>query len=126
MLTKSNIKSDSESTAISLEAVSSQLDVATEAIDGIACRGARAMLGISQAELCERAVCSRSSLNDFENGLRVPRAAGARRIKEALVALGAVFIPHGERFAVGVRPDAYRERTARARSFAGRDTEGAD
>ncbi|WP_182084505.1 helix-turn-helix transcriptional regulator [Aureimonas sp. ME7] len=83
------------------------------------------MLGVSQAELCERAGCSRSSLNDFENGLRVPRAAGARRIAEALVALGAVFIPHDGRFAVAVRPDSHRERTARARSFAGRDGGGA-
>lgn len=101
------------------EVVTNGLDDAAAGIDGIACRGARAMLGVSQSELCERAGCSRSSLNDFENGLRVPRASKARRIADALVALGAVFIPQGAGFAVGVRPDARRDRTPRARSLGG-------
>lgn len=87
-------------------------------IDGIACRGARAMLGISQGKLCERAGCGRSLLNDFENGLRVPKASSAARIREALEALGAVFIAHGERYAVGVRLATASEKTARGQSIA--------
>ena len=87
-------------------------------IDGVACRGARAMLGISQGKVCERAGCGRSLLNDFENGLRVPKASSVARIREALEALGAVFIAHGERYAVGVRAAAASERTARGRSMA--------
>ena len=88
-------------------------------IDGIACRGARAMLGISQVDVCASAGCGRSLLNDFENGLRVPKASSVARIREALEALGAVFIAHEGRYAVGVRTAAASERTARGRSIAG-------
>ena len=87
-------------------------------IDGIACRGARAMLGISQGDVCASAGCGRSLLNDFENGLRVPKVSSVARIREALEALGAVFIAHGGRYAVGVQTAAASERTARGRSIA--------
>lgn len=88
-------------------------------IDGVACRGARAMLGVSQAEVCDRAGCGRSLLNDFENGLRVPKASSALRIREALEALGAVFVEHRGRYAVSVDPAAASVKTPRARTIAG-------
>jgi len=86
-------------------------------IDGVACRGARAMLGVSQVALSKAADCGRKLLNDFENGVRAPRVGNAVRIREALEDLGAVFLTCDGRVAVGVDPEAASMRTPRARSL---------
>lgn len=86
-------------------------------IDGIACRGARAMLGLSQSDLGESAGCGRNLLNDFENGVRVPRARNVARLRQALEERGAVFIEIGGRIAVSVDPDVAEKRTPRARAL---------
>ncbi|WP_199266592.1 helix-turn-helix domain-containing protein [Antarcticirhabdus aurantiaca] len=65
-------------------------------IDGAACRGARAMLGISQTDLCRLARCGRNLLNDFERGGHVPRASSVARIRAALEGAGAVFVDAGD------------------------------
>ncbi|WP_245458423.1 MULTISPECIES: helix-turn-helix transcriptional regulator [unclassified Mesorhizobium] len=57
------------------------------------CRGARAMLGWSQAELAESANVSRATVVDFERGLRVPHRNNLGAIREALEAAGIEFIP---------------------------------
>lgn len=88
-------------------------------IDGVSCRGARAMLGVSQVALAEAAACGRNLLNDFENGMRVPRVGNAVRIREALEELGAVFLECRGRVAVGVDPEVASKRTPRARSLGG-------
>lgn len=88
-------------------------------IDGVACRGARAMLGVSQVFLAEAADCGRNLLNDFENGVRVPRLGNAIRIRRALEELGAVFFECGGRVVVGVAPDVAWRRTPRARALGG-------
>ena len=83
----------------------------------MACRGARAMLGVSQLALAEAADCGRNLLNDFENGVRVPRVGNAVRIRDALEELGAVFLDCGGRIVVGVDPDVASRRTPRARAL---------
>ncbi|SFF50676.1 Helix-turn-helix [Aureimonas phyllosphaerae] len=88
-------------------------------IDGVACRGARAMLGVSQLALAEAADCGRNLLNDFENGVRVPRVGNAVRIREALEELGALFMECRGRVAVGVDPEVASKRTPRARALGG-------
>ncbi|WP_245466340.1 MULTISPECIES: helix-turn-helix transcriptional regulator [unclassified Mesorhizobium] len=57
------------------------------------CRGARAMLGWSQAELAQSANVSRATVVDFERGLRVPHRNNLGAIREALEAAGIEFIP---------------------------------
>lgn len=89
-------------------------------IDGLACRGARAMLGVSQVALAQAAGCGRNLLNDFENGVRVPRVGSAVRIREALEGLGAVFLHCQGGIAVGVVANVAAVRTPRARSIGGR------
>lgn len=86
-------------------------------IDGVACRGARAMLGVSQVALAEAAECGRNLLNDFENGVRAPRPGNAVRIREALEELGAVFLGCEGRIVVGVDPEVASKRTPRARAL---------
>ncbi|WP_245451673.1 helix-turn-helix transcriptional regulator [Mesorhizobium waimense] len=66
------------------------------------CRGARAMLGWSQAELAEAASVSRATVVDFERGLRIPHRNNLGAIREALEAAGIEFIPENGRGA-GVR-----------------------
>ena len=88
-------------------------------LSGIACRGARAMLGVSQTTLAEAAGCGRNLLNDFENGVSMPRAANAARIRRTLEGLGAIFLRCGDSIAVGVDPGAASRRTSRARSVGG-------
>ncbi|WAJ29445.1 hypothetical protein [Antarcticirhabdus aurantiaca] len=65
-------------------------------IDGIACRGARAMLGLSQTELCRLAECGRNLLNEFEGSGHVPRASSVARIRTALEMAGAIFLDAGD------------------------------
>ena len=94
-------------------------DVATllptgEPISGVACRGARAMLGVSQWELCKKAECGRSLLNDFENNVREPRIGSAVRIRIALEDLGAIFLRFRGVICVSAAPDKESKRTPRA------------
>ncbi len=53
----------------------------------------------------------RNLLNDFENGLRVPRVGNAVRIREALEELGAVCMECRGGVAVGVDPEMASRRT---------------
>jgi DNA-binding XRE family transcriptional regulator len=56
------------------------------------CRGARAMLGISQTELAERARVARQTIVDFERGARTPYPNNLSAIRAALEAAGVEFI----------------------------------
>lgn len=75
--------------------------------DGVACRGARTMLGLTQTELCAKAGVGRNTLNDFEMLTRQPRASNVEKIRRALEALGADFPDLGDgTVVVRVRQDA--------------------
>ncbi|WP_091918583.1 helix-turn-helix domain-containing protein [Mesorhizobium sp. YR577] len=68
------------------------------------CRGARAMLGLSQEQLAEAASVSRQTIADFERGARIPISNNLTAIRHALEAAGIEFIPEngggaGVRFA---------------------------
>lgn len=86
-------------------------------IDGVACRGARAMLGLSQDEVCAEASCGRRLLNDFENGIRIPRDKNVAKIKAALEAFGAVFGDWNGKVAIAVDPDRASIRSPRGRAL---------
>ncbi|WP_352869603.1 helix-turn-helix transcriptional regulator [Mesorhizobium sp. M1329] len=62
-------------------------------ISAAQCRGARAMLGMSQGELADAAKVSRPTVVDFERGTRVPHANNIAAIRQALEAAGVEFIP---------------------------------
>ncbi|WP_352515869.1 helix-turn-helix transcriptional regulator [Mesorhizobium sp. M0026] len=62
-------------------------------ISAAQCRGARAMLGMSQGELANAARVSRPTVVDFERGARVPHANNVAAIRHALEAAGIEFIP---------------------------------
>ncbi|MEJ0094222.1 MAG: helix-turn-helix domain-containing protein [Methylocella sp.] len=55
-------------------------------------RGARAMLGITQAELAERAGVSTTGLNNIERGEADPKASTLKAVKSALEAAGVLFV----------------------------------
>ena len=57
------------------------------------CRGARGMLGWSQAELAAAAQVSRPTIVDFERGVRVPHAGNLASIIAALEQAGIEFTP---------------------------------
>lgn len=56
------------------------------------CRGARAMLGMSQSELADAARVSRPTVVDFERGVRTPLPNNLSAIRAALEAGGVIFI----------------------------------
>ena len=56
------------------------------------CRGARAMLGVSQTELAQQANVSRQTIVDFERGARTPYANNLLAIRAALETAGVEFI----------------------------------
>ncbi|RIY01615.1 XRE family transcriptional regulator [Aureimonas flava] len=85
--------------------------------DGASCRGARALLGISQTELATAAGCGRKLVNDFENGGVVPKATKVAAMREALEEAGAVFVRIDDMLMIGVRPGQGAPRSARARVF---------
>lgn len=62
-------------------------------ISAAQCRGARAMLGMSQSELADAAKVSRPTVVDFERGARVPHPNNMAAIRQALEAAGMEFIP---------------------------------
>jgi transcriptional regulator with XRE-family HTH domain len=86
-------------------------------IDGVACRGARAMLGLSQNELCEIAGCARKLLNDFENDIRTPSQNKRIEIRRALEGAGAKFFISSTGIVVGVRPGSASGKSPRAKAF---------
>ncbi|WOS62177.1 helix-turn-helix transcriptional regulator [Sinorhizobium fredii] len=55
-------------------------------------RGARAMLGMTQADLAKLAGISTTGLNNIERGTADPKASTLRAIEEALEAAGAIFV----------------------------------
>lgn len=55
-------------------------------------RGARAMLGMTQAELAKLAGMSVTGLNNLERGLSDPKASTLRAVQAALEAAGVIFI----------------------------------
>lgn len=57
------------------------------------CRGARAMLGMSQRDLAEAAEVAPRTLADFETGTRQPHPRTLAAIQTALEAAGVEFIP---------------------------------
>ncbi|WP_134101210.1 helix-turn-helix transcriptional regulator [Neorhizobium sp. R1-B] len=57
------------------------------------CRGARAMLGWSQADLAKAANVSRQTIADFERGAHVPIANNLTSIVAAFEKAGIEFIP---------------------------------
>ena len=56
------------------------------------CRGARAMLSLSQSELADIAGLSRPSIAGFESGWRMPRPENRERIRAALEGCGVEFL----------------------------------
>lgn len=60
------------------------------------CLGARAMLGMTRAELAEAAKVSAATLADFEAGKREPYARTLADIRKALEERGVVFLADGE------------------------------
>jgi transcriptional regulator with XRE-family HTH domain len=60
-------------------------------IDGPACRAGRALLGIDQQVLAERAGVGVSTLRNFESGVSRPRRAILAAIRNTLETAGIVF-----------------------------------
>jgi predicted transcriptional regulator len=54
-------------------------------------RGARALVGLTQAELAKRAGLSTTGLNNIERGVADPKASTLRAIQSALEAAGVEF-----------------------------------
>lgn len=65
------------------------------------CLGARAMLGLSRADLSAAAKVAASTLADFEAGKRTPYARTLGDVRAALEARGAIFLADGEMAAGG-------------------------
>jgi len=59
-------------------------------------KGARAMLGLTQAELAERSGLSKTGLINIENGSSDPKASTLRAIQSALEAAGIEFTNGGQ------------------------------
>jgi transcriptional regulator with XRE-family HTH domain len=56
------------------------------------CRAARALLDMDHAELARRAVVSRDTIADFENGGRTPSTNNLAAIRASLETSGVIFI----------------------------------
>ncbi|WP_394889569.1 helix-turn-helix domain-containing protein [Mesorhizobium sp. AaZ16] len=55
-------------------------------------RGARAMIGLTQADLARRAGISTTGLNNIESGGTDPKASTLRAIQTALESAGVIFV----------------------------------
>lgn len=66
------------------------------AMEGRHVKAARAMLGLSQTDLCKLAGVSRATLNDLENDTGDPRRSSALAVEAALREKGANFIDDGD------------------------------
>jgi transcriptional regulator with XRE-family HTH domain len=62
------------------------------AITAAQCRGGRALLQISQAQLARLAAVTRGVIIDFENNARFPQRANLDAIQRALEAAGVIFV----------------------------------
>jgi DNA-binding XRE family transcriptional regulator len=71
-----------------------------ERMEGRQIKAARAMLGMSQSDLCKEAEISRATLNDLENDTGDPRRSSSAAVEAALRSRGVVFIDDGK--SVGV------------------------
>jgi len=70
-------------------------------------RGARAMLGLTQAELAKKADLSTTALNNIERGTADPKVSTLRAIQAALESAGVIFVPsNGEGPGVRLRRSA--------------------
>ena len=69
------------------------------------CRGARAMLGLSRADLAELASVAQATLADFEAGKRHPYARTLADVRRVLEARGATFVDEENRAGVLVPKD---------------------
>jgi transcriptional regulator with XRE-family HTH domain len=58
-------------------------------------RGARALLGLKQADLATAAGISTTGLNNIERGNADPKASTLKAIEAALIDAGIVFLPDG-------------------------------
>lgn len=56
-------------------------------------RGARAMIGMTQAALAEAAGISTTALNNIERGAADPKASTLTAIQKAIEAAGVIFVP---------------------------------
>lgn len=61
-------------------------------IPGFLAQAARVLLDVSQAWLWEKSGVSRKTINDYENGYRLPKSALKAAIRSALEGRGAHFI----------------------------------
>jgi len=66
------------------------------AMEGRQIRAARALLGWSQSDLCERSNISRTTLNDLENDKGDPRKSSMTRVEEAFARHGVIFLNTGD------------------------------
>lgn len=65
-------------------------------MDRVLCRGARAIAGVSQAELARLAGVGQATVAGFEQGRTVPHPHNRDAIKAALERLGVEFAQHGD------------------------------
>lgn len=77
-------------------------DYTNYAMEGRQIRAARALLGWSQGDLCERASISRATLNDLENDKGDPRKSSMTRVEEAFATAGVIFLAPGDSRSGGV------------------------
>ncbi|SBW05789.1 hypothetical protein KL86APRO_12025 [uncultured Alphaproteobacteria bacterium] len=71
-------------------------------MEGRHVKGARAMLGLSQTDLCKAAGISRQTLVDIENDAGDPKLSSLRALEEALIRYGARFAEDGETITVRI------------------------
>jgi len=60
-------------------------------MEGRQIKAARAMLGMTQSDLCREADISRATLNDLENDTGDPRRSSATAVEEAFRKRGVIF-----------------------------------
>lgn len=61
-------------------------------IEGFLCRAAREASAVTQAQLWRESSVSRKTINDFENGLILPKPALVARLRGALERAGVSFV----------------------------------
>lgn len=75
-------------------------------MEGRHVKGARAMLGLSQTELCKAAGINRQTLMDIERDAGDPKRSSLRAVEDALAQHGARFSDDGREISVAVPKDA--------------------
>jgi transcriptional regulator with XRE-family HTH domain len=80
-----------------------EADERAATITAAQCRSARTLLGWSIAKLASAASVSESAINDFELERRAPEPAVIHAIRNALEAVGVLFLP-GEDVRLGNKP----------------------